>query len=129
MVADCYRIAIDIGTRGNGRSRTKELETTSVAEPIEEQATPSTGAWEDIVGLHPATFRRRLIFTKTGYLGLAPENVQPGDRVVILMGGQLPFVLRPVDRHHLLVGEAYVQGIMDGEAMERQRHDELFRLS
>jgi hypothetical protein len=66
-----------------------------------------------------------LIVTNTGYLGLG--NPQPGDEVWVLLGGNSPFVLRPVpdSSQYRLVGDCYVQGIMDGEALadgdEKQR--------
>ena len=75
-----------------------------------------------ITGPHPATFHRRLIVTGKKYLGLAPAHVQPGDVVVILVGALVPIVLRRVDNHHILVGEAYVHGIMDGEAMPQDEN-------
>lgn len=76
-----------------------------------------------ITGPHPATFRRRLILTQKKYLGLAPEHVAPGDVVTILMGAQLPIILRRVDSHYILIGEAYVHGIMDGEAVPKEEND------
>lgn len=39
---------------------------------------------------------RRLFFTKNGYVGLGPTEMQPGDSIHILAGGAYPFVLRPV---------------------------------
>lgn len=76
-----------------------------------------------ITGAYPATFRRRLILTQKKYLGLAPEHVVPGDVVTILMGAQLPIILRRVDSHCILIGEAYVHGIMDGEAVPKEEND------
>jgi hypothetical protein len=38
---------------------------------------------------------RRLITTKDGYLGLAPEKVEVNDLVAILFGCSFPVVLRP----------------------------------
>jgi hypothetical protein len=35
------------------------------------------------------------------------------------------FILRPVREHHRLVGECYVQGLMQGEAMEQWKAGEL----
>ncbi|KAK5684751.1 hypothetical protein LTS10_002825 [Elasticomyces elasticus] len=74
-----------------------------------------------IVGAHPATFRRRPISTQKRYLGLGPEHVALGDVVTILMGAQLPIILRRVDSHYILIGEAYVHGIMDGEAVPKEK--------
>lgn len=41
----------------------------------------------------------------------------PGDQVCILFGGNTPFVLRPCNEYYQLVGECYIHGMMDGEAM------------
>jgi hypothetical protein len=43
--------------------------------------------------------------------------VKDGDLVCMLLGCALPMVLRPVDGHNEVVAEAYVAGIMHGEAM------------
>ena len=42
----------------------------------------------------------------------------PGDRVCILAGGIMLFIIRKKEEYHKLVGEAYVPGIMRGEAIE-----------
>jgi Heterokaryon incompatibility protein (HET) len=64
---------------------------------------------------------RCLFVTSSGYLGLASEGVKAGDSVTLLMGGDVPFLLRRRSRkptHFRLVGEAYVHGIMYGEAID-----------
>jgi hypothetical protein len=66
--------------------------------------------------------------TEKGYVGLTAEHVERGDRVVILMGSQLPFILRKVDSHYVLIGEAYVHSIMDGEALVEQGKTEEFEI-
>jgi hypothetical protein len=115
MVADCYRNAVDIGTRGCKASVGTGVQTLS------------TGRM-DITGPHPATFRRRLVLTEKNHLGLTAEHVERGDRVVILMGGQLPFILRKVDSHYVLIGEAYIHGIMDGQAQDEESKTEEFEI-
>ncbi|TVY91155.1 Heterokaryon incompatibility protein 6,OR allele [Lachnellula willkommii] len=70
--------------------------------------------------------KRRLMTTKNGYLGWAPDNIyggdeeqtRSGDLVAIVFGCSTPMIIRPMGKWFLVVGEAYVQGIMDGEAME-----------
>jgi len=37
--------------------------------------------------------------------------------VCVLFGGKTPFCLRPWGHGYLLVGECYVHGLMNGEAM------------
>lgn len=65
--------------------------------------------------------KRALITTRTGYLGLAPDNVRQGDVVVILLGCNFPLVLRPCshDLFHV-IGECYVHGLMEGEFLRQK---------
>jgi hypothetical protein len=64
-----------------------------------------------------ALHTRRVILSDSGYVGLAPSHTTVGDRIVLL-GGVTPFIIRPDDDGcYVLVGEAYVHGIMFGEAM------------
>ncbi|KAL8366142.1 hypothetical protein RB595_004760 [Gaeumannomyces hyphopodioides] len=77
--------------------------------------------------------RRRLFITLNGYFGFGPDSLNEGDVVCVLSGADLPFVLRPVSQdsenteqlrlnelpqvdHYLLVGECYIEGLMNGEA-------------
>jgi hypothetical protein len=63
---------------------------------------------------------RRFYFTRRGYLGLGPSVMQPGDQLCVLLGGRLPFVLRPTrtEKIYTFVGEAYVynEDILSGRA-------------
>ncbi|KAH9204191.1 heterokaryon incompatibility protein-domain-containing protein [Leptodontidium sp. 2 PMI_412] len=68
---------------------------------------------------------RRLFVTETGYIGAGPRNMQIGDQVFVLLGGEVPFVMREVeavdtDKLYRLVGDCYVHGIMDGEAVNNE---------
>ena len=60
---------------------------------------------------------RRFFRTKKGYMGLGPKDIRNGDTVSVLRGGQVPFILRKLDETYMLIGESYVHGIMNGEAM------------
>jgi len=60
---------------------------------------------------------RRFATTTTGYMGLVPAETELGDIVSVLLGGQVPFILRKRHDHYILVGEAYIHGIMNGESM------------
>ncbi|KAL6412063.1 hypothetical protein AUP68_04444 [Ilyonectria robusta] len=67
--------------------------------------------------IHRACAHRALFVTARGYLGLAPWNARAGDKVAVLEGGKTPFLLRPASADaYTLVGEAFVYGIMGGEA-------------
>ncbi|CAO1603224.1 hypothetical protein XANCAGTX0491_006816 [Xanthoria calcicola] len=57
------------------------------------------------------------IITEEGYVGVAPQTAHPGDFIVVFLGCQSPIVLRPRGNEgYLVVGEAYVHGLMTGEA-------------
>ncbi|TVY17500.1 Heterokaryon incompatibility protein 6, OR allele [Lachnellula arida] len=64
-----------------------------------------------------AVKNRRLGITEKGYVGLIPEYGKVGDRVYVLDGCHMPFLLRVVDEveRFRLIGDCYVYGIMDGE--------------
>jgi hypothetical protein len=63
------------------------------------------------------SFYRALFITETGYMGMG--KVEEGDEIWVLLGGDVPFVLRPVpgSSEYTLVGDCYLHGIMDGEAV------------
>lgn len=48
--------------------------------------------------------------------GLAPKGARAGDVVCLLHGGDVPFILRPLDSgRYAFVGEAFIHGIMQSE--------------
>ena len=67
-------------------------------------------------------------------IGLAPADARAGDQVAVVFGSPVPYVVRPVTEtlekptgtkkdslrheHFALVGEAFVHGFMDGEAID-----------
>jgi hypothetical protein len=62
------------------------------------------------------TTRQRLYITDTGYMGLCHRSCKLGDQAYLLMGGEMPFVLRKKDSGEFLYkGETYIHGLMDGE--------------
>jgi hypothetical protein len=79
--------------------------------------------YESLCGMVP---NQAFFVTRKGYMGIGPPNTRPGDQVWVFCGGQVPFVLRKVKQENptsnatsgrTLVGDAYVHGIMDGEAV------------
>ena len=68
---------------------------------------------------------RRLFMTETGFIGLGPEVLRVGDRVCVLAGGPVPYILREGHEHYLFIGESYVYGIMEGEAVRLWREGRL----
>ncbi|KAF9771064.1 hypothetical protein IL306_011319 [Fusarium sp. DS 682] len=77
-------------------------------------ASSKEGAWytEALMRLHT----RRSFLTSTGFVGVGPVDMQAGDEVCVLLGGKIPYLLRPQgDETYSLIGEVYVHGIMHGE--------------
>lgn len=62
---------------------------------------------------------RRFFITKGGYWGLGPAAMQEDDVCAVLLGADVPFVLRSTTEPGTfrLVGQAYIYGVMYGELM------------
>jgi hypothetical protein len=86
-----------------------------------------------------ATVNRKFFITEKGYFGLGPSTTQPGDNVCVLAGGHVPYVVRPRDcdcaasilgdepvNSLELLGDAYMQGIMNGEVASAEEWMEEF---
>ena len=63
-------------------------------------------------------------------MGTGPPATRPGELVVVLNGGLVPYVLRPTGAattdgngtrvsEFTILGDCYLHGIMHGEAMDR----------
>jgi hypothetical protein len=64
---------------------------------------------------------RAFCVTDKGRIGLVPAKTQKGDLVCIFSDGEIPYVLRAHNGHHSWIGEAYIHGVMFGEALEAVR--------
>jgi hypothetical protein len=60
-----------------------------------------------------------LFVTEKGYIGLGHETCAADDIVCIFTGGEVPYIVRAAGGRddYTFLGECYVHGIMDGEAM------------
>lgn len=66
------------------------------------------------------TMHRSFILTRQGRMGLAVRGVANGDLVIIAKDCDVPLVVRRrTDHGFKFIGEAYVHGIMDGEAVSQ----------
>ncbi|PWY68221.1 HET-domain-containing protein [Aspergillus eucalypticola CBS 122712] len=72
-----------------------------------------------------ATSYRRLMISSKGYIGLVPPKTQEGDLVCVLFGCSVPVILRKQGSHYIFIGESYVHGIMDGEAIQMMNEGHL----
>jgi hypothetical protein len=68
---------------------------------------------------------RRLAVTDKSYVGLVPTATQRGDKVSVLYGFAVPFILRRKAGHYILVGDYYIHGLMQGEVFKWENPPEL----
>lgn len=61
---------------------------------------------------------RRLAVTNGSYLALVSAGTKVGDRICILRGARVPFILRRDGSHYVLIGDCYVHGMMLGEVVK-----------
>jgi hypothetical protein len=61
----------------------------------------------------------RPFISYNGHVGLCPDSTQKNDFIVFPVGAHVPYVIRKAegvkDERWILIGEAYVYGMMDGE--------------
>ena len=82
--------------------------------------------WADYRSIAAVFSTGRVVFeTSVGYVGLGPESLEKNDLVCILYGGHVPYILRPENDYFKLVGESYVHGMMNGEAITMSRDGQL----
>ncbi|GAP86837.2 putative heterokaryon incompatibility protein [Rosellinia necatrix] len=66
-----------------------------------------------------ASVGRGFATTRNGYIGLVPPCAQVGDLIVVVLGATVPYVLRWAHTGYVLVGDAFIHGVMYGEALQR----------
>ncbi|MCJ1266529.1 hypothetical protein MMC22_006414 [Lobaria immixta] len=66
------------------------------------------------------TVRSRAFFTTTSkHFGFGPKYTAAGDQVFLLIGSDLPLILRPAGDKFELIGACYAHGIMYGECLHQ----------
>lgn len=68
---------------------------------------------------------RNFSVTKGGRLGQMPIGTEKGDFMCVLLGGDVPFVIRLTDHdspYHSLIGDCFLDGIMNGETLVGSKH-------
>ena len=61
---------------------------------------------------------RRFVLTRKGYMGVASQSTQVDDCVALFKGSTIPLVIRQMETSWTFIGDAYVHGMMNGEAFE-----------
>jgi hypothetical protein len=100
------------------------------SEPTDENKDGSFLVVKFLQRVQSVIWNRRFLVTRDNeWKGLAPSAAEVGDHICILYGCSVPVVLRPTvgtDERvtYQLIGECYVHGMMDGEAVEGVVDDE-----
>lgn len=106
-------------TAGNWRAPGQQAHSSEESPPSRNE--PSSIPRSFALGLVSCRLQRFFV-TDSGHIGLGPRALEEGDVVAVLGGGKCPFVLRPAAERgcgfYTMVGPAYVDGIMDGEAVQ-----------
>jgi hypothetical protein len=61
--------------------------------------------------------------TGDGFVGLGPARMKAGDKVFLLLGGNVSFILRPTEpnnedgKYFTLVGQCYIPELMSGQGL------------
>ncbi|RYP59092.1 hypothetical protein DL769_008691 [Monosporascus sp. CRB-8-3] len=107
---------------------------------------PHLTAWNDL--LSQCAVGRKVCLTKSGHMGMVPMGARAGDSVAFPYGAATPLVLREVEGDpgfhghdhpptlltkatsglYELIGECYVHGVMDGEALRGLGYSEIFHI-
>ena len=64
----------------------------------------------------------RFLVSEQGRYGIGPRECKTGDTACLVFGSSFPFILRQIESHdadrYVLIGDAYVHGVMYGEGLE-----------
>jgi hypothetical protein len=96
-----------------------EVDETSRGPPAKERFVTTQGI-ELMDIIFRSAWGMRAINLEGGYLGVAHENVEENDEVVVFLGTKAPLVVRREASNaacYKIVGPAYVSGVMEGQAM------------
>ena len=75
--------------------------------------------WRFELAVRDTLLNRQFFITSDSRMGLELDDMREGDLIALFLGTQVPFVVREVASDvYIKVGECYVHGITDGEAMQ-----------
>ena len=75
---------------------------------------------------NPMLMNRKVFLSAEGFLGQVPSETQEGDQITIIFGAPVPFVVREDGDHWVLIGECYVLGLMEGEANDPYKSEDMY---
>jgi hypothetical protein len=68
---------------------------------------------------------RKVSVSESGHCGPVPDHAKIGDFICVLLGCDVPVILRQVEDHYTFIGESYVRGLMEGQAIEALERGEV----
>ena len=71
--------------------------------------------WDRTVHYQPD---RRIFLASNGKIGKGWDTVKEGDLICVILGCDVPLVLRPAGDQYELIGDCYMDGIMEGQGMK-----------
>jgi hypothetical protein len=119
-----FTLIYDVVCRRRKHTQLRDLKP-DLRKAFESQSTLNLEEWIESCamiyrhGCKPCINNQRFCTTENKYMGLFPKDTQVGDLVCVLFGCGMPVILRPYKDGYQFIGEAYVHGWMDGEAMRR----------
>ncbi|KAI0006777.1 heterokaryon incompatibility protein-domain-containing protein [Xylariaceae sp. FL0662B] len=86
--------------------------------PADSQKKANWSVWAQ--NAEATAVNRKFAITKKGHFTMVPPTTKAGDTVCVLFGGETPYILRDtgLPYEYQFIGEAYVYGMMNGEALE-----------
>jgi hypothetical protein len=79
------------------------------------------GVCHYLASMNTLAVGRRPFITSRGYIGQSRSSIRQGDLAVVFIGCRVPFIVERDDRkQYRIIGEAYIHGIMDGEALKEE---------
>lgn len=112
---DCARVAEIIANSKDLSPEERQVATQEVAS----RRFAASRYWNNMRGMDG----KRPYITRRGYIGMCPGPTIGGDVVAIFSGARLPYVVRPQPggERYTFIGEAYCDGMMDGEVLQREQ--------
>jgi hypothetical protein len=131
-----------------------ETQQAFLSQPSQGATNKTSSVFQDLmIAIEQATNYRTLFITEAGHIGLGPTTTKIGDGICVILGCSVPLVLRSQDvlqyhrqershlgarleahsrevsrrthhQRHRLIGECYLHGFMDGEAVSKEGWEE-----
>lgn len=93
----------------------------SYIETLKSQADPAAAQQADVEMAAPMIHQCFVIRKTDAIYGIATLSMREGDQCYVIFEAKPPFIVRPINNmneQYELVGEAYIHGMMEGEAVK-----------